>query len=53
MLLNQKEANFDGGLTFCITPPRSVDTNIENCFIPSRSDNAYLKVPVISVYPSR
>ena len=49
---NQNDANLDGGLTLLTTPPFTVETSMENRVIESISDIAYLKVPVISVYPS-
>ena len=52
-MINQtKYACWEGGLTFSTIPPCPVTNSMENSDIPYKSAKAYLKVPVISVYPS-
>ena len=43
----------EGGLTIQVVPPLSLIIKIANLVTASKSAKAYLKVPVISVYPSR
>ena len=50
--LNQAYSYLQGLLTFKTEPPSSVTIRTANSLKSSKSSNAYLNLPAISVYPS-